>query len=841
MDLIRVGSFELYPSERQLRAGGKQVELGARAFDLLLVLVENHGSLVTKATLLERVWPRLVVDENNLPAQVAALRRVLGAEAIRTVPGFGYRLELEVSMGAAPAGAAASPADGPAPQAVPRRSWPHRLAPLVGRDSELLEVQEALKRSCLVTIVGSAGVGKTRLAQEVLAREGVQAGLVAAWVSLRTVETAEHVPSAVAVALGLSLPDDGDDFAALSHALRNMAVLLVLDCAEHLVESLAAPLAELLPETQGVRILATSQAPLGIAGELVYRLAALPAPEPGVSQEMAAQYASVALFAQRAAAADRSFELTAANTPLVAEICRRLDGIPLALELAAARVPALGLNTLLQRLDDRFRLLRSAGRPSDARHGALRAAFDWSYDLLSPEERRVFDRLGAFAGSFSLNSAARYAGDEEMDAAAVIDLIGRLVDRSLVSVLSADPPRYTLLESARDYAREKLSAQGGLHAARQRMAATMLELLDLAYQEYWSLDESVWLQRYVDDLANVRVAIDWTMQHDPDLSVALFGSAWPLFGETDLYGEGRARYSQVLALLHDNLPRARVGRFWEAIAAYDSARQCDRARYAAELAARMHAATSSTRSHYFALMQLAANWRVDTEAARTAFQSARELEDPAWPARLLAHGALTEGTLLTSAGKFTEARAAYQRAMRLALSISERQALAATVSIVELDIACDDPAAALQLGRPLALSLRYLGRRETQFELLVMIFMALLLRGELAEARATGAELLELALRLDRSKLYTVLDAMAYLACTEKRFEPAARIAACADAAHVAQGQLRRRPAQERMRSAVAVGLDEQLGAAWREAGQDSRQRLDEPAACALALGLPPF
>ncbi len=382
MDLIRVGAFDLYPSERQLCAAGKPLELGARAFDLLLVLVESPGRLVTKATLLERVWPRLVVDENNLPAQIAALRRVLGAEAIRTVPGFGYRLELEVSSGGAPSGAAPA-ADTPALQPLPRRSWPHRLAPLVGRDLELTEVQEALARSCLVSIVGIAGVGKTRLAQEVLAREAEKPGLAAAWVSLRTVEVAEHVPSAIAVALGLSLPDDGDDFAALGHALRNLSLLLVLDCAEHLSDSLAAPLAELLPETRGVRVLVTSQAPLGIAGEVVYRLAALPAPAPEVAQEMAAQYASVALFAQRAAAADRSFELSPANTALVAEICRRLDGIPLALELAAARVPALGLATLLERLDDRFRLLRAAGRPSDARHGALHTAFDWSYDLLS--------------------------------------------------------------------------------------------------------------------------------------------------------------------------------------------------------------------------------------------------------------------------------------------------------------------------------------------------------------------------------------------------------------------------------------------------------------------------
>jgi predicted ATPase/DNA-binding winged helix-turn-helix (wHTH) protein len=838
MDLIRVGAFDLYPSERLLCAGGKRLDLGARAFDLLLVLAENPGRLVTKAALLERVWPRLVVDENNLPAQIAALRRILGAGAICTVPGFGYRLELEVRAGGVNGAVAAAEAAPPAPQLMPRRSWPHRLAPLIGRDDELREVQEALERSCLVSIVGIAGVGKTRLAQEVLARETEKAALPAAWVSLRTVEFAEHVPSAIAVALGLSLPDDGDDFAALGYALHNLSLLLVLDCAEHLSESLAAPLAELLPHTRGVRLLVTSQAPLGIAGEVVYRLAALPAPDPDVAQEIAAQYASVALFAQRAAAADRSFVLSATNTTLVAEICRRLDGIPLALELAAARVPALGLATLLERLDDRFRLLRAAGRPSDARHGALHTAFDWSYDLLSAEEQRVFNRLGAFAGSFSLDSAARYAADVDTDTSEVIDLIGRLVDRSLVSVLAVHPPRYALLESARDYALEKLRGQGGLDAARQRMAATLLELLDLAYQEYWSLDEAIWLHRYEHDLANVRASIDWTMAHDPDLSVALFGSAWPLFVETDLYGEGRARYSQALALLHDGLPRARVGRFWEAIAAYDSARQCDRARYAAELAARMHSAASDARAHYFALMQLAANWRVDTEAARAAFDAARSLEDPAWPARLLAHGALTEGTLLTSAGKFAEARAAYQRAVRLALTTSERQALAATVSIVELDIACGDPAAALQLGRPLALSLRHLGRRETQFELLVMTFMALLISDELPEARATGAELLELALRLDRSKLYTVLDAMAFLACREERYESAARISSCADAAHAGQGQLRRRPAQERMRAAVTATLDGKLGAQWRDIASDSRLRLDEPAACSLGLGL---
>ena len=712
MDLIRLGAFELFPSERMLCAAGKPVELGGRAFDLLLVLIEYQGRLVTKATLLERVWPRVIVDENNLPAQIASLRRVLGAGAIRTVPGFGYRLELQVSTQhgaedhAAPA--VMSPTAQPPGLLVPRRAWSNRLGPLVGRDGDVRAVQEALGASCLVTIVGIAGVGKTRLAQEILAQEADQSSATVAWVSLGPVENADHLPSAIALAVGLSLPDGRDGFAALRQALENVPLLLILDCAEHLGDSLATPLAELLSQTQSMRVLATSQAPLGINGEIVYRLPVLAIPPAGMPLAEAADYAAVAFFVQKATAADRRFELTAANIQPVAEICRRLDGIPLALELAAARVPALGVAALLERLDDRFRLLKQAGRSPDPRHGALHTAFDCSYGLLTPSEQRVFSRLGTFAGSFSLAAAACCVADEAVDTSEAIDLIGRLVDRSLVTALPVDPPRYALLESARFYALERLVANNELETARKRMAVAMLERLDLAYQQYWSLDEVLWLHRYEPELDNVRAAIDWATRNDSGLGVALFGSAWPLFVEADLYAEGRTRYTQVLALLSDTLPRARIGRFWEAIAAYDSTRQCDRARYAAEIAAEMHASTNDTRSHYYALMQLAFSWRIDTDAARAAFEAARKFEEPTWPARLLTHGALTEGALLMSAGKFAEARAAYQRAVRFALTTSERQALAATVHMVELDIACGDTAAALQLGRPLALSMRHM-------------------------------------------------------------------------------------------------------------------------------------
>ena len=841
MELIRVGSFELYPTERTLCAGGHPVELGARAFDLLLVLVENQGRLVTKATLLDRVWPGLVVDENNLPAQIASLRRVLGAGAIRTVPRFGYRLDLVVTSGHRdPPTAQVRPGAqaGALSLAVPRVSWPARLGPLVGRDDDLRAVEAALERAPLLAIVGGAGVGKTRLAQEVLARAGERSGLAVAWVSLESLEGIERVPSAIAVALGLSLRDGLDGVEALGQSLEHQSLLLILDGAEHLGAALATPLASLVMKCRGLRLLVTSQAPLGIAGETVFRLSSLPVPDAAAAPADAAGTAAVQLFALRAAEADRRFQLSTANTPLAAEICRRLDGNPLALELAAARVPGLGLAALLTRLDDRFRLLKQAGNIADQRHGMLQAALDWSYGLLAPVEQRVFDRLGAFAGSFSLETAARAAADATLDVSEAIDIIGRLVDRSLVTMLPTEPPRLRLLETARIYALGRLESRQELEPARARMAVTLLQLLDLAYEEYWAVDEAVWLNLYAPEIDNVRAALAWAMRNDHALGVALFGSAWPLFVETDLHAEGRAQYAQAVALLTDALPRARIGRFWEAIAAYDSTRQCDRARYAAELAAQMHFGTGDARASYYALMQVALDWRGDARSAAAAFDSARRLEEPSWPARLLAHGALAEATLLMSNGRYEEARSAYRRALGIALTTSERQALAATVSVVELDIACGAVGSALQLARPLAMSLRHSGRRETRFELLVMLFSALLLARELDEARATGAELYELAIRLDPSKLYLALDAMALLACLDGRQDAAKAIAACSDAAHESHGLAVRGPAEERMRAAVDSMLDECLVIGSRTTAGHARTALDESGACLLALGL---
>lgn len=824
MDLIRIGRFEVYPGERLLQAAGKPVEIGARAFDLLLALAESPGRLVTKATLIERVWPRLVVDENNLPAQIASLRRVLGPGAIRTVPRYGYRLDLPVSRtSAGPEGAHAHDTgrlagDSKGPVA--------RGQPLVGRQADLAAIREALARERFLTLVGAAGVGKSRLAQELLALDLEAFGTNGAFVSLEPLDAVERVPAAIAVAFGLPATADGDPFHALGRSLDGLGVLLVLDGAEHLASALADPLGVLVAQASGLCILVTSQVPLGRPGESLYRLGPLPTAE------------AATLFVRRAAQADQRFSLGPGNAALVEEICRKLDGNPLAVELAAARVPTFGLSALLGNLDDRLRLLRFAGRPDGGRHGMLQAAFDWSYGLLTSAEQRVFDRLGAFAGSFTLDTAARAVADASLDLPGAVDLVGRLADRSLIAMMPREPARYLMPETARCYARDRLESTGSRQHAERRMAEALLHVLDRAYDEYWSADEVLWLHHYEPELNNVRAALDWARHHDAGLAVALYGSAWPLFVETDLHAESRAAHGEAVSLLRDSLPADRTARFWEAVATYDSERQFDRARYAAELAAALHARSGGSRGRYYALLQLALNWRDDLDSANRALVLARSLEQPTWPSRLLAHGAVVEGGLLASAGRYAEARLALRRALNLALAASERQALAVTVQVVELDITSGAIEDALQLALPLAISLRHSGRRETRHELLALLFGALLLAGEVEEARSAGIELYELAKRLDVGRRHESLDAMALLAAHSGRQPLAAQIAVAAESAHANRGQSARRPAAARVRAEVARLLDAALGTGWQARAGSAAHLLDEDDACQQALGL---
>ncbi len=472
-------NFRLLPDQRALCCSQAPVKLGSRAFDMLLALVERRDRVVSKNELMDLVWPRLVVEENNLQVQVVALRKLLGHPAIATVPGRGYRFTLPVVVQGDTATAGDAPAAA-APRAAaelsPRHNLPPWLPRLFGRDGDLHLLGELLDRHPLVTVTGSGGIGKTRLAQAAAAARVDRTPSGLWWVDLAPITDPERVTDAVALAMGLR-PQAGQAPAdALVAALTAGAPLLVLDNAEHLLDAVVDLLTRLRQSAPQARWLVTSQEVLRIADEHVFRVGPLALPGDG---QPAGDGAAVALFVARAQAADRHFVLGPDNQTWVADICRRLDGIPLAIELAAARLPLLGVQGLHQRLDQRLKVLTTGDRNSQRRHHTLRAALEWSHQLLAAPEQSVLRRLGVFAGGFTLEAAQQVAEDEQgIDRWEVLEHLGALVEKSLVVAEGESSPRYRMLETMRLFALERLIESGEAKQARQRHREHYLALAE---------------------------------------------------------------------------------------------------------------------------------------------------------------------------------------------------------------------------------------------------------------------------------------------------------------------------------------------------------------------------
>ena len=459
----RSGAIEIDAARRQVLIEGMPAKIGARAFDVLLALVERCDRVVPKHELMDLVWPRLVVEENNLLVQMVALRKLLGPRAIATIPGRGYRFVLPID---------AVNGGGPTEPLAPSATTPGNLSaspPLFGRAQDLDAVDALLREHAVVTIVGPGGIGKTRLALAAAASTRLELRDGRWWVELAPINDGTQVPSSIAGALEMQLPPGRPPEEALAIALAGRTLLLVLDSCEHLAEDVAALVDLLRARAPSVHLLVTSQESLKCRDEQVYRLGTLAVPA-SAQLEDAAQFGAVALFVERAHAADSRFRLASDNVAVVVDICRRLDGIPLAIELAAARVPLLGVHGLHARLNQMFNVLSGGARMRLQRHQTLRAALDWSYGLLSADEQTVFRRLGVFAGGFTLELAQRIASDEHIDQWLVLDLLGHLVDKSLVIADGAAEPRYNLLETTRAFALEQLAATGESEAMLRRHA-----------------------------------------------------------------------------------------------------------------------------------------------------------------------------------------------------------------------------------------------------------------------------------------------------------------------------------------------------------------------------------
>ena len=568
---LEFGRFRVLPRERQLLADGVPLDLGSRAFEILMVLLEAKGALVTKDQLFDRVWPGAVVEENNIQVHISSLRKALGEHRnlILTVPLRGYRFTAAVRIAAnetgadAPGGAAAAfPAT---PQEL-RSNLPATVSDFIGRETELEEVRRLLRQHRLVTLIGIGGIGKTRLGVEV-ARSLLLEFADGVWLAeLAPLADPELVPTATNAALGLQAGQVRWTHQRLAAALQTKRLLLMLDSCEHVVAAAAAEAETLLHAAPGLTMLATSQEPLGIDGECLYRLQPLPLPaENDTECDGARQNAAVRLFVARARTADPHFTLDERLASIVCTICRRLDGIPLAIELAAARAATLGLDGLAQRLDDRFHVLTGGRRTALPRYRTLQATLDWSYKLLSEADQIVLRRLAVFAGSFTLETAARVVADDTLMDWAVVDHIAELVDRSLVVAdAAASSRRYRLLETTRAYALEKLADSGEYAALARRHALALQERIPLALAEWETTPSTRWLAVYAPEIDNIRVALDWAFGPDGerDLGIEITSFSFLLWYLLSLMQEGRTRLEQAIGYLRPTTPKLVEARLW---------------------------------------------------------------------------------------------------------------------------------------------------------------------------------------------------------------------------------------------------------------------------------------
>jgi predicted ATPase/class 3 adenylate cyclase/Tfp pilus assembly protein PilF len=446
-----------------------------------------------------------------------------------------------------------------------RHNLPMQLTSFVGRDQELIEVQTLLRGSRMVTLTGVGGSGKTRLALQVAADELDEFPDGVWLVELAAVTDPDQVAQTVVTALGLSEQPGRPIVETLFDHLASKSLLLVMDNCEHVLDTSAELMERLLRSAPDLRVLVTSREILGVAGEVPYQVRPLGVPDASVDRVDVLRFAAVRLFVERAEEANPSFRLSAENAHAISQISRRLDGMPLALELAAARVRGLSPEQIAVRLDDRFRLLTGGRRTALPRHQTLRATMDWSYELLEERERVLFERLSAFRGGFNLDAAEAVCSATPLEQNSVLDLLLSLVDKSLV--VAGDPSaevRYRLLETVRQFGRDRLTDSGQSDEVRLRHAEWFLDLAERAYPELGRPQQDVWYGRLDAEHDNLRAALEWSLEVDrPETALRIAGSLGWFWGSEGYLTEGR-RWAEAALDAETRGPptAARAGALW---------------------------------------------------------------------------------------------------------------------------------------------------------------------------------------------------------------------------------------------------------------------------------------
>jgi predicted ATPase/DNA-binding winged helix-turn-helix (wHTH) protein len=558
-ETISFGPFRLLPGRRVLLRGDNMVRIGDRALDILIGLLARPGEVVGRVELAHLVWPNTFVEDGTLRVHVSHLRRILsddklGSGYVSNVPGKGYRF----------VGAATRTREifgGSREASGQYRPLPVR--PLIGREAELIAIRSLLAQRRFISVVGPAGVGKTSVALAVAEQFHLEYPHGVHFVDLASLADPALVPSAFASLLGVPI-GASNPLSSLIAFLHDKHVLIVLDNCEHLIEATAALGETLFTSTTHVHILATSRETLRARGEFVRRLSPLELPPNCTMLTIADALASPAirLFVERAIDVHDGFELTNDNTPTVVAICRRMDGIPLAIELVASRAEALSVAEIFSSIEDSFRPVIQDRRTAIPRHLTLSTALGWSYDLLSASERRVFRRLAIFSGGISLSAAECVADDGDDQTWNIASLLNGLVAKSLVNAeVDGGRVRYRLLETMRTYAGNWLRQLGERDRIAKRHAIYFRDLFECAATSGKSLDNSQWLHVYADELDNARAALDWAFSSSGDFStgIALTIAVVPLWMRLSLMDECRSRAQRAIDhSRHDAEPDPRV-------------------------------------------------------------------------------------------------------------------------------------------------------------------------------------------------------------------------------------------------------------------------------------------
>jgi predicted ATPase/DNA-binding winged helix-turn-helix (wHTH) protein len=551
-DLILFGPFRLDANERLLTKDGAAVELGARTLDTLIALVSCPNEIISKRDLMARVWPDVTVEEGSLRFHIAGLRKALGdgkqgARYITTLAGRGYCFVAPIERSSDRNSARATAAGN-----FPRVNLPNRLLRMVGRADGILEVSHRLTNSRFVTIIGPGGAGKTTLAVTVAhdLLESFDDAVI--FVDLGALSDPALVSTSLALMLGLPVQSDDPSPGVIAH-LRGKRMLLILDNCEHVIDTVAPIAADIFLAAPDVHLLATSREALRVEGEQVYKLEplAFPPDDPGLTASVALTYPAIQLFVERAVASGARLDLSDADAAIVADICRKVEGVALAIELAAGRVGAYGLQQTAMLLDQRLSLLWQGQRTAPARQKTLQATLDWSYGLLSELERLVLRRLAVFVGLFTIDAALAVVTDARVDQSLLFGAIDSLVAKSMVAARPLGAMmRYRLLDATRAYALE-IGIEDAELAVRH--ASYYRRWLEHAGAEWPTLSNVAERAPHFASLHNVRAALEWCFgaSGNTGAGVGLAAAAAPVFLAMSLLIECHRWSERAISALDD--------------------------------------------------------------------------------------------------------------------------------------------------------------------------------------------------------------------------------------------------------------------------------------------------